>query len=115
MQKLESIRVNQTHTVLYDFGIKTDHPKPARIVDFELINKSKSTGYLVDFSLPADHGVKIKERGKNWKIPGPCQGAGGESDTNNNWSPWNIALEPGELIARNFESKEEQRQSWTFY
>ena len=62
MNKPESVLENETHKILWDFEITTDHPIPARTPDLVLINKKKKTCQLVDFAVPADHRVKMKEK-----------------------------------------------------
>ena len=66
MHKSESVLSNETHKIIWDFEIKTDHPIPARRPDLVLINKKKKkekrTCQLVDF--PANHRVKMKENEK---------------------------------------------------
>ena len=47
---------NDTHKLLWDFGIKTDYLISARRLDLILINKKKKrTGKIVDFAVPAKH------------------------------------------------------------
>ena len=64
MHKPESVLENETHKILWDFEIKTDHLIPARRPDLVLINKKERTCQLVDFAVPADHRVKLKENEK---------------------------------------------------
>ena len=52
---------NATHKLLWDFNIKTDHLTPARRPDLIIINKKKRTCKIVDFAVPADHKIKLKE------------------------------------------------------
>ena len=52
---------NDTHELLWDFDIHTDHPISARRSDFLMINKKKRTCKIVDFAVPADHRIKLKE------------------------------------------------------
>ena len=52
---------NATHKLLWDFNIQTDHLIPARIPDLIIINKKKRTCKIVDFAVPADHRIKLKE------------------------------------------------------
>ena len=51
---------NATHK-LGDFNIQTDHLIPARRPDLIIINKKKRTCKIVDFSVRADHRIKLKE------------------------------------------------------
>ena len=41
MKKIESVRVNKMHKILWDFVIEMDHQIPARQPDLVLINKKK--------------------------------------------------------------------------
>ena len=52
---------NATHKLLWDFNIQTDHLIPARRPDLIIINKKKRTYKTVDFAVPADHRIKLKE------------------------------------------------------
>ena len=52
---------NATHKLLWDFNIQTDHLIPARRPDLIIINKKKRTCKIVDFAVPADHRIKLKE------------------------------------------------------
>ena len=52
---------NATHEHLWDFNIQTDHLIPARRPDLIIINKKKRTCKIVDFTVPADHRIKLKE------------------------------------------------------
>ena len=49
---------NDTHKLLWDFNIQTDHLTPARRPDLIIINKKKKKKRIckiVDFAVPADH------------------------------------------------------------
>ena len=61
MHKPESVLENETHKILWDFEIQTDHLITARRPDLVLINKKERICHLVDFSVPADHREKLKE------------------------------------------------------
>ena len=58
---------NGTHKLLWDFNVQTDHLIPARRPDLIIINKKKKkkkrkkTCKIVDFAVPADHRIKLKE------------------------------------------------------
>ena len=53
---------NATHKLLWDFNIQTDHLIPDRRPDLIIINKKKKrTCKIVDFAVPADHRIKLKE------------------------------------------------------
>ncbi len=61
---------NETHKLLQDFDIHTDHLISARRPDLIIINKKKKkkkkkekkrTCKIIDFNDPADHRIKLKE------------------------------------------------------
>ena len=52
---------NNTHKLLWDFDILTDHQISARRPDLIIINKKKRTCKIVDFAVPADNRIKLKE------------------------------------------------------
>ena len=52
---------NATHKLLWDFDIQTDHLIPARRPDLIIINKKKRTCKIVNFAVPADHRINLKE------------------------------------------------------
>ena len=58
---------NATHKLLWDFNIQTDHLIPARRPDLIIINKIKRTCKIIDFAVPADHRIKLKESEKKDK------------------------------------------------
>ena len=57
-----------THKLLWDFDIRTDHLILARRPDLIIIykkkqiKKTKNICKIVDFAVPADHRIKLKER-----------------------------------------------------
>ena len=55
------------YTIQYDLEILPNHPILTRRLDLLLISKKKRTCNLVDFAVPEDHGMKIKESEKNKK------------------------------------------------
>ena len=61
---------NDTHKRLWDFDIQTDHQISTRRPDF-IIKKKKQNRErickIVDFTVPADHRIKLKEREKKYK------------------------------------------------
>ena len=59
-----------THKILRDFEILTEHQIFIRKPDRVLINKKKKTCQLVDFSVPVDYWMKLKEKSES------CQRAG---------------------------------------
>ena len=58
---------NDTHKLLWDFDIQTDHLISARIPDLIIINKNKKICKIVEFAGPADHRIKLKESEKKDK------------------------------------------------
>ena len=66
MHNPESVLENEMHYLLWDFEIQTDHLTTARRPDFIIINK-KRTCKIVDFAVPADYRVKLKEYEKRDK------------------------------------------------
>ena len=50
-----------THKLLWDFDVQTDHLISARRPDLIIINKKKITCKIVDFAVPDDHRIKLKE------------------------------------------------------
>ena len=57
---------NNSHKLLWDFNIQTDHLIPARRPDLIIINKKKKTRIckIVDFAVPANHRINLKESEK---------------------------------------------------
>ena len=58
--------INETHKLLWDFKIQTDHHISARRPGL-VISTKKRTCRIVDLAVPADHGVKLKENQKKDK------------------------------------------------
>ena len=56
--------------LLWDFEVQTDHHIEARRPDLIIVDKEKKTCQIVDFAIPGDHRVEMKERekGRNTKI-----------------------------------------------
>ena len=52
---------NDTHKLQRDFDALTDHLISARRPDLIIINKQKRICKIVDFAVPADHKIKLKE------------------------------------------------------
>ena len=67
MHNPEHVLENNTHKLLWDFDIYKDHLISARRPDLIIINKKKRTCIIVDFAVPADHRIKLKECEKNDK------------------------------------------------
>ena len=53
--------------ILWGFYTPTDHPVPARRLYLVSINKKEKTCHHVDFDVPADHRVRMKESKKIYK------------------------------------------------
>ena len=58
---------NDSHKVLWDFNIQTDHLIPARRPDLIIINKRKRICKIVDFAVRAEHRINLKESEKKDK------------------------------------------------
>ena len=58
---------NDSHKLLWDFNIQTDHLIPTRRPDLIIINKRKRICKIVDFAVPADHRIHLKESEKKDK------------------------------------------------
>ena len=66
---------NDTHKLIWDFNIQTDHLIPVRRPDLIIINnkkkekkeKKKRICKVVDFDVPADHRINLKESEKKDK------------------------------------------------
>ena len=55
---------NDSHKLLWDFNIQTDHLIPARKLDLIIINEKMKICKTVDFAVPADPRINLKEK---WK------------------------------------------------
>ena len=59
---------NDSHKPQWDFNIQTDHLIPARRPDLIIINKKKKRiRKIVEFAVPADHRINLKESEKKDK------------------------------------------------
>ena len=58
---------NDSHKLLWDFNIQTDPLISARRLDLIIINKRKRICKIVDFAVPADHRINLKESEKKDK------------------------------------------------
>ena len=58
---------NDSHKLLWDFNIQTDHLIPAKKPDHIIINKRKRICKIVDFAVPADHRINLKKSEKKDK------------------------------------------------
>ena len=62
MHNPASVLENYTHKLLWDFGVQTDHLISARRSDLIIIKKKKKRiCKIVDFAVPNDHRIKLKE------------------------------------------------------
>ena len=61
MHNTAPVLENDSHKLLWDFNIQTDHLIPARRPDLMIINKGKRICKIVDFAIPANHRIKLKE------------------------------------------------------
>ena len=76
MHNPASVLENETHKLLWDFLIQTDDLISDLRPDLIIINKKKKkerTCRIVEFAVPADHRVKLKESEKReleklWKM-----------------------------------------------
>ena len=60
----ESVQEHKTHKILWDFEIQTDHLISAKRPALVIVNKKQRTCWIVDFAVPADLRVKLKESEK---------------------------------------------------
>ena len=67
MHKPVPVLENDTHKLLWDFDIQTDHLISARRPDLIIINKKRKICKIVDFAVLADHRIKLKEYKKRDK------------------------------------------------
>ena len=67
MHNAAAVLENDTHKLLWDFDIQTDHLMAARRADLIVIDKKKRTSKIVDFTLSADRRIKLKESEKKDK------------------------------------------------
>ena len=62
MHNPASVLENDTHKLLWDFYIQTDHLISARRPNLIITNNNKKrTCKIADFAVPADHRLKLKE------------------------------------------------------
>ena len=88
MHNPELVLANKRHKLLWDFDIQTDHLISARRPYFIIINKKERTCRTVDFAVPADHRVKLKESEKKDKYLDLARGLkkqGSDGYTYCNW------------------------------
>ena len=96
MHNPASVQENDTHKLLWDFDIQMDHLISPRRPDFILINKKKKerTWKTVDFAVPTDHRIKLKEGEKKdkyldfaWELKKTMEHEG-DYNTNRDWYFW---------------------------
>ena len=56
---------NEIHKFWWNFDIKTDYLSSSRRPDLIIINKEKRICKIVDFAVPGDHKIKLKESEKD--------------------------------------------------
>ena len=56
----QTVLENETHIILWDFEIQTNHLISARLPDLEIVNKKENLLNWV-FAIPTDHRVKLNE------------------------------------------------------
>ena len=84
---------NNIHKLLWDFDVQTDHLISARLYNNQ--QKKKRTCKIVDFAIPADHRIKLKECEKKDKYLDLARELkksmelAGDNNTNCNWCIWN--------------------------
>ncbi len=61
MHKPESVLDNETHKILWDSEIQTDHLISTMSSDLEIINKKKRISRIVDFAVLENYRVKSKK------------------------------------------------------
>ena len=64
MHNPESILENEMPKILWDFEIQMDHLISTRQQDHVIVDKKKRTCWIVEFAIPADHRIKLKENEK---------------------------------------------------
>ena len=61
MHNAASVLENDTYKLLWDFEIQTDHLISDKRAELIIIKKKKRNCKIVDFAVPADHRIKLKE------------------------------------------------------
>ena len=67
MHNPTSVLENDTNKLLLDFEIQTYHQISTRQSDLIINNKKERTYRIVDFAVPTDHRVKLREKEKRVK------------------------------------------------
>ena len=97
MHNPESVLENETHKVLWDFEIQTDHITSARRPHPVIVKKKKKkkrTCRIMNFTVRADHWVKLKESEMKAKYLDlarklKTKERGVDDDTSSDWCSWN--------------------------
>ena len=96
MHNSESVQENETHKLFWDFEIQTDYLISAKRPNLTITNKKERTCRIVDFAVPVDHRVKLKEEEKRdkyldiaWELKKIMEHESNDY-TNCNWSSWYI-------------------------
>ena len=111
IQKPESVLENKARKILRDFRIQTNHPISARKPDVVLINKTKRTCHFVDFVVPVDHRMRIKESYKYLDSARELKETvkhERDSDIQCRCNFWNGSQNPGKETGR----IEDQKKNW---
>ena len=61
MQNPSPVLEDDSHKLLWDFNIQTDHLIPPRSPGLIIINKRKRICKTVDFAVPPEHRINLKE------------------------------------------------------
>ena len=89
------VHVNEMQKHLWDFEMKADHVISGIRPELVIFNNKKRCYQIVDFVISAEHGVKVKRKGKERQLLIFCQWVEktreheSEGDTNCNWCAWN--------------------------
>ena len=114
MHNPESILENETHKIFWDFEIQTHHIISGRRPDLVIVKKKKKkkkkeekkrTCQIVDFAVPVDHRVKLKESKKRVKCLDLARELKNmeheeDGDTNYNWCVRNNPQRLDKMIER---------------
>ena len=60
----QSVQENEEYKVLWDFNIQTDKVTEHKRPDIVCINKQKRECHIIDFAIPGDQNIAIKEQEK---------------------------------------------------
>ena len=85
MHNQKSVLENETHKLLWDFEIQTDHLISTRRSDLVIINKKKENLSNCGLFVPADQRVKLKENEKRDKYQDLSREHESDDYINSNW------------------------------